>query len=166
MKTTIRLDPHKFPLAIQWVTFVHTRHLHICRCYILTQKQHKSTSLLIYFYFFYLHVNISRTLHGQAESTGVVWLNLSVCFSVGGGPHRLMFKLLVFVNKFIEETVMGSADFFSRWKQLLKVGNSLSLPYTHIHMQYCIISQWEIEWSCIIFMVSSLRKMCDRAVLK
>jgi len=43
---------------------------------------------------------------------------LNVQFSVGGSPHQLMLKLPVFINKFCEETVMGSTDFFSRWKQL------------------------------------------------
>ena len=37
----------------------------------------------------------------------------SFIFSVGGSPHQLVLKLPVFINKFIEETVMGSADFFS-----------------------------------------------------
>ena len=54
-----------------------------------------------------------------------------------------MLKLPVFINKFIEETVMGSADFFSRWKQLAKyepfrkhtpslsISAALSLSHTH-----------------------------------
>jgi hypothetical protein len=39
---------------------------------------------------------------------------LSVCFSVGGSLHQLVPKLPVFVNYFIEETIMGLAKFFSQ----------------------------------------------------
>jgi hypothetical protein len=61
-------------------------------------------------------------LLGTLESTGVALFGccLFVACSVGGSPHQLVLKLPVFINKFIEETVMGSADFFSRWKQLAK----------------------------------------------
>ena len=60
--------------------------------------------------------------------------------SVGGTPHQLMLKLPVFINKFIEEAAMGSADFFSRWKQLAKWVNELS-PSTHLPFWLSFSSQ-------------------------
>ena len=70
-----------------------------------------------------LQVNNIRLEHSwtldSSAGVAIIWL-LFVCCSVGGSPHQLVLKLPVFINKFIEETVMGSADFFSRWKQLAK----------------------------------------------
>ena len=113
-------------MILWWVTFVHTWHLHVCR-WLLTQKQHKFTSLLILLCTckHFPYTSSRQNLQVLSYST---YLFVSV---LGGSPHQLVLKLLVFVNKLIHWRNCHGIDWlFLTMQQIAKFIVALSLSRT------------------------------------
>jgi len=80
------------------------------------------TALSCYYFLLHLFYGFVVVVVVVVVVVFVAAMFVCVCFfcSLSGAPHQLLLQLPVYFTKFMEPSIMGSTDFFTRWKQLFR----------------------------------------------